>query len=117
MQIEGPERPRTALVRTDGVHSTTAATIFFARQKDTVFGRAVLFDTVFDPDTFEVFFLRLFDGYAQIFRKKFDLFFDDPDIAFFGSGTAVAATDTLKMKSTLIPFTICLQLSVLRILF
>jgi hypothetical protein len=51
-----------------------------------------------------------------MFSEKPDLLFDNPDIALFRAGTAVAATGTLKMQSILIPFIFGLQSLVLSLL-
>ncbi len=51
-----------------------------------------------------------------MFGEKLNLRLGDPDVAFFRTGTAVAAAGTLKMQSTLVPFVFSLQDSVLRCL-
>jgi hypothetical protein len=113
MQVKRPERPSTALVGADRINRTPAAAVLLGGQEDTVFGGAVFLDAVFEPDAFEVFFFRLFDGDAQMFGKKLDLRLRDPDIALFGPRTAIAAAGAFKMQSTLVPFIIRLQDSVL----
>lgn len=104
MQVKRPERPGAALVGTDGIDHAPAATVFFFRQKDAVFGGSVFFNAVFEADTFEVFLFDLLDRCAQMFGEKLDFRLGDPDIALFRAGAAIAATGALKMQSALVPF-------------
>jgi hypothetical protein len=113
MQIKRPERPGAALVGADRINRTPAAAVLLGGEKDAVFGGAVFLDAVLESNAFEVFLFRLFDGDAQMFGEKLDLRLRDPDIALFRTRAAIPATSAFKMQSTLVPFIISLQDSVL----
>ena len=113
VQVERPERPSTALIGSDGIDHASAAAVFFSCQENAVFGSGVFGDAVLAANAFKVFLFDLFSRRAQMFGKKLDLRFGNPDIALFRPGTAVAAAGTFKMQSARIPCVFSLQNSVL----
>ena len=55
-------------------------------------------------DALEVLFFDLVGRLTEMGSQKLYLPLDDPDIALFRAGTTIAASGTLKVQASLIPY-------------
>jgi hypothetical protein len=103
VQVVRPERPGTALHRSEIVYRT-AFCVTISAKENTILCSLVFFYGNAQANAAQIFCMKVLRSHIKMLRKFFNFLLRYPYNAFFGARAAITALLAFEVKTVLVPF-------------